>query len=378
MADDIIQDNFIEIPSYLTEGIKDEITTNSIGLDCTGCLDFCEVYDECCQYENCQGTCQTCLGCEGGCQSCQTTCEDSCQTCLTSQNPAIGAVLTISDIDRTYLTATVSGLNPNGTALNIEFYANNVFKKGIMTSSATEVSTFIEGLSSNTTYTIKAEIYNLNTSTLLKTLSKTITTDGNPKLPTPTLDTSKTVKTATSITVSVNPVSGADYYYFRINGGATINNGVIATHAFTNLTPNTQYYIEIKVGGSGYEDSNWAGYYATTLATTAWEWWYPKDDIRRFTLDRDEWLAFCNKINEVRVAKGLSAYSFTTSSTYIGKDKPFYAWVWLEAANAINAINGQVAAACLNVKSWSESQDNDSIIYPWYWDNLKSALNNAI
>lgn len=364
-------DDFIKIPSFLNENTNIDNEIISPMATCDGaCMDFCEHYDECCNYENCMGACE----------DCQSGCEISCQNCeggQTPTNPVENAVLTISDIDKTYLTATVSGLNPNGTVLNIEFYANNVFKKGVMTSSATEVSTFIEGLSSNTTYTIKAEIYNLSTSTLLKTLSKTITTDGNPKLPTPTLDTSRTVKTATSITVSVNAVSGADYYYFRINGGSTINNGVIATHAFTDLTPNTQYLIEIKVGGSGYQDSDWAGYYATTLATELWEWWTSKDD-EDSDISPDEWLAFCSKINEVRVANGLSAYSFTTSSTYIGKDKPFYAWIWLQAANAINEINGQVAADCLKVKSFLESMNNDSIIYPWYWYNLKTALNNAI
>lgn len=367
-----MNDEFIQIPPYLT----DNIVTESIVQPMAECTDWCEHYDECCQYENCMGACETCqTGCEisGQC--------GSCETCQSEQSPTINAVLTISDIDYTYFKATISGINnQTGDVLHTQFFLDGEFKTGFLTTTITSFDYTYTGLSSGTTYAVKVTIENQRTGQLYKTFTRTVTTDEPqlPKLPTPTLDTSKTVKTANSITVTINSQSGANRYYFRINGGATINNGVIATHAFTNLTPNTQYYIEIKVGGVGYEDSNWAGYYATTLATTAWEWWYPKDDIRRFTLDRDEWLAFCNKINEVRVAKGLSAYSFTTSSTYIGKDKPFYAWVWLEAANAINAINGQVAAACLNVKSWSESQGDDSIIYPWYWDNLKSALNNAI
>ena len=57
--------------------------------------------------------------------------------------------------------------------------------------------------------------------------------------------------------------------------------------------------------------SDWAGYYATTLAAELWEWWTPKTGLI-IRPSPDEWLAFCSKINEVRVAKGLSAYHFTT------------------------------------------------------------------
>lgn len=102
-----------------------------------------------------------------------------------------------------------------------------------------------------------------------------------------------------------------------------------------------------------------------------WDWHSPKATGIGFNITRTEWLAFCNKINEVRVAKGLSSYSFTTSSTYISKDKPFYAWIWLQCANAINDLGTGVSSACLNVKSGDD-------IYAWYFDNLKTALNNAI
>lgn len=382
MADDIIQDNFIEIPSYLTEGVKEEIVTNSIGLECTGCLDFCEVYDECCNYENCQGTCQTCLGCEGGCQSCQTTCESSCQNCegvacQTSQaptNPADNASLSISGISYTYFTATVTGINnPTAISLHTKFYINNVFDGGVFSTTVSSVDHVYSGLSEGTTYSVKVTVENTSTGQIYKTFTRTVTTNEQqtPKLPNPTLDTSKTIKTANSIKVTISTQSNVNKHYFRINNGTIINNGVVANYMFTNLSPNTQYLIEIKVGGTGYEDSDWVGYYATTLEAVLWEWHYAKTSGIGFNVTPAEWLAFCNKINEVRVAKGLSAYSFTTSSTYIGKDKPFYAWIWLQAANAINDLGTGVASACLSVNS-------GDIIYPWYFDNLKTALNNAI
>ena len=104
---------------------------------------------------------------------------------------------------------------------------------------------------------------------------------------------------------------------------------------------------------------------------SSWEWFTPKTSGLGFNLTKDEWIAFCNKINEVRTAKGLTAYSFTTSSTYIGIGKPFYAWIFLQAANAIDEINGQVSSELLSVAS-------GGYIYAWYFNNLKTALNNAI
>ena len=289
---------------------------------------------------------------------------------VTTQSPATNATLTFSNITANSVRATLSGLDPNYPEYLRVVWFRGGTQIGIDEPVVTSSSINITGLSPNTSYLIRAEIYDTETHEFLDYLQKSVTTLSLPKLPTPTLDTTQTVKTGNSISVTINPVTGATTYYARINGG-TAQSSTGRTFTFSGLQPNTQYFIEIKVGGTGYEDSNWAGYYATTLAAELWEWHYPKTSGSGFNVTPAEWLAFCNKINEVRVAKGLSAYSFTTSTTYIDKDKPFYAWIWLEAANAINQINGQVASACLNVNS-------GDIIYPWYFDNLKTALNNAI
>lgn len=365
-------DDFIKIPSFLTESIEVINTEISPMADCDGeCMDWCEHYDECCNYENCMGACETCQsGCEISCQSCEGA------ACQTSQSPADNATLTISNITTNSALASVTGLDSTVPYyINLLWYLNDVYK-GTTTTTGSSSSKQFTGLSAGTRYRVYVEIWNGEEQKYLDYLWKNFDTLSLPKLSTPTLDTTKTVKTGNSISVTINSVTGADTYYARINGGNQQSSSG-RTFTFTGLTPNTQYYIEIKVGGVGYEDSDWAGYYATTLSAELWEWWTPKDD-EDSDISPDEWLAFCSKINEVRVANGLSAYSFTTSSTYIGKDKPFYAWIWLQAANAINEINGQVAADCLNVKSFLESMNNDSIIYPWYWYNLKTALNNAI
>lgn len=144
-----------------------------------------------------------------------------------------------------------------------------------------------------------------------------------------------------------------------------------------SLTISFDGYAEYKirvVSVSSNLYSDYSDFSYVTLANIApWEWMKPKTVGQGFNITRAEWIAFCNKINEVRIAvlgQG-SEYSFTTSTTYIDKDKPFYAWIFLQAANAINEINGQVSQQCLSVKAG----DN---IYAWYFENLKSALNNAI
>lgn len=353
-------DDFIQIPSFLTESIEVINTEISPMADCDGeCMDWCEHYDECCQYENCMGACETCQSsCEsGGCQSaceydCQTSCEESCQTTCESICQLACENACQYACENYCMTECESCETAcQGTCLD-----------------ACQVC---EGVC-QTTCEIDCQTCQTTCQKYCETACQLGCQSGqtNPKLPNPTLDTSATVKTGNSITITINPVTGADTYYARINGGNQQSSSG-RTFTFSGLLPNTQYLIEIKVSGVGYQDSDWVGYYATTLSAELWEWQYPKTQGVGFNVTPEEWLAFCNKINVVRISKGLLAYPFTTSSTYIAKGKDFYAWIWLEAANAINQINGQVASACLNVSSGDD-------IYAWYFDNLKTALNNAI
>ena len=322
-------------------------------------------------------SCLTCLVC----QTCQTTCEKTCQNCegvacQTSQSPATNAVLTISNITANSALASVTGLDSTVPYyINLLWYLNNVYK-GTTTTTGSSSSKQFTGLSAGTGYRVYVEIWNGEEQKYLDYLWKNFDTLSLPKLPAPTLDTTKTIKTGNSISITINSVTGATTYYARINGGSQQSKST-RTFTFAGLSPNTQYFIEIKVGGSGYSDSDWAGYYATTLTSEPWEWWTPKE-VDNLKLSSEEWLAFCNKINEVRVANGLSAYSFTTSPTYIDDDKVFPVWVFLQAVNAINEMGG-VAPQLLTVKSMNVSPwGDDSVIYPWYFENLKSALNNAI
>lgn len=225
------------------------------------------------------------------------------------------------------------------------------------------------GLTPNTEYSIRCEIYRDSDNAYLVTLYGTATTRSLPQLTSPTLNTGATIKTNTSIQITMYTVTEAERYYARIDGG-TVYSGTGRTFNFTGLRPNTQYLIEIKCSASGYSDSNWNRYRATTLSIQSWEWWYPKISGGNFNLTANEWIAFCNKINEVRVAKGLSEYGFTTSSTYIAKDKPYYAWIYNQAKTAIDGLN--TGFNLLTATSGDMIRSNE------HFNNLKNALNSAI
>ena len=370
-------DDFIQIPSFLTEN-DSSISPLSCGNCEYSCQYACENYcmDTCEACEGCQTTCEIgcestcenrCMSCEGaGCQTscqlgCQSTCENNCQsTCqVNCQTTCEGNCQLACE---------------NACQYACENYCMTECESCETACQGTclDACQVCEGVCQSS-----CEIYCETCQTTCQKYCQSSCQTGcqstgqtNPKLPNPTLDTSATVKTGNSITITINPVTGADTYYARINGGSQQSSSE-RTFTFYGLLPLTQYFIEIKVSGFGYQDSDWVGYYATTLDAELWEWQYPKTSATGFNVTPEEWLAFCNKINVVRISKGLLAYPFTTSSTYIAKGKDFYAWIWLEAANAINEINGQVASACLNVNT-----KND--IYAWYFDNLKNALNSAI
>ena len=350
-----MNDEFIQIPPYLT----DNIVTESIVQPMAECTDWCEHYDECCNYENCMGACETCQSscesgsCQSGCESsCQTTCEENCQTnCEAICQLACEKACQYACENYCMTECESCETGCQGTCLDACQVCEGVC----------QTNCEIDCQTCQTT----CQKYCESACQLGCQSGQT-----NPKLPTPTLDTTKTVKTGNSISITINSVAGATTYYARINGGYQQSSSG-RTFTFYGLTPNTQYYIEIKVSGAGYQDSDWAGYYATTLAAELWEWWELKESGMGFNVGADEWLAFCNKINQVRVSKGFLAYPFTTDPTFIAPGKDYYAWIFLQACNAINQINGQVATELLNVAS---SDD----IYAWYFDNLKTALNNAI
>jgi len=177
-----------------------------------------------------------------------------------------------------------------------------------------------------------------------------------------------------SALISWSSVSGATYTVFA-SKASDENWYIKGRTTSTSLTITFDNYDKYKIRVLSSVNNLYSNYsnvvIVSLLAIEPWVWQIPKTSGIGFNVSAGEWLNFCNRINEIRAINGLSNYSFTTDSTYISKGKDFYAWIFLQACTAINQIKGQVASACLNVKS------NDDI-YAWYFDNLKTALNNSI
>jgi len=172
-------------------------------------------------------------------------------------------------------------------------------------------------------------------------------------------------------TIYINAGGGAQTHTWTIAGGATPSSSYVAN--FTNLTPSTIYTANCTV----YRNSPWEVVYSNSASFTTlpppvlpWEWYNPKSSGGNFNLTAGEWLAFCERINQMRVARGLPTHSFATTSNWIGKDKPFYAWIFKQAVSALDGFQG-LADELKNLQSGDQ-------VYAWYFNNLRTTLNNAI
>lgn len=139
------------------------------------------------------------------------------------------------------------------------------------------------------------------------------------------------------------------------------------TGLFLNIVFDTSYTYEIRVlssVGDVYSDySNITIVYLLNIAP--WEWWTPKVSGGDFNLTYNEFMALIAKMNEVREARGMTSVAFLINNTYLTASN------FKAVASRINEINGGVATECLNVAK-------GDYVYAWYFENLKTTLNNAI
>ena len=161
-------------------------------------------------------------------------------------------------------------------------------------------------------------------------------------------------------------VDGTQEKSWLIDANATPSS--VYTSDFFDLSPNTTYTAQCIV----YRTTDWEIVYSNTASFTTlapsvspWEWHNPKVSGEDFNVTFGEWNGFCARINQMRNAKGLGAYTFTTAIS----GNPFYATMFKEAVNALDGFG--VAAELKTVTSGSR-------IYAWYFTNLKASLNNAI
>lgn len=192
--------------------------------------------------------------------------------------------------------------------------------------------------------------------------------------------------TDTTVTFTVVPASGYTYYrlFLRLSSSTAMivdGLGFTATSAFSytvsGLSPETEYTVNVRYGTSS---ANYEGYTigAQTVTTKAssggsrpsdWSWAtiiatgasVPTYGNSLAPVSASEWNAFCDRINEFRAHKNLSAYPFTT----VSRGTSVTSAILKQAVTAISAISGHgTLPTVYNVTSAS------------FWQGLAAALNS--
>jgi hypothetical protein len=195
------------------------------------------------------------------------------------------------------------------------------------------------------------------------TVGNTFTTPGDTTPPTPDPILSVTVTGVDSDSATVTWTGGNNHSYYRVNmkvnGSTQVWQQVTSkTATFNNLQPNTTYTACV----FGCERTNncsaevCSAAFTTDQSLDAWEWSIPitanapvyqttkvGNDYIAYIIPATEWNQFTAKINELRVAKGLSNYSFTQVSSGTN----FTYQIMNQAITALNQIGNSLELASI-------------------------------
>ena len=132
------------------------------------------------------------------------------------------------------------------------------------------------------------------------------------------------------------------------------------------LEPGTDYLANVN---PEYPDSGWLGAKSFTTESELqrpwdWEWYSTIKQGGKIGLSALEWNHFCDRINEFRIYKGLSEYSFTTAV----KGNEITASIVNEAYIAIKGISGHGTLPSKAVQG--------SVITASFFLDLTDALNS--
>lgn len=180
--------------------------------------------------------------------------------------------------------------------------------------------------------------------------------------------------TSTSVTVAVSNYSDFTYFKYSIKNAATEvtvgESGAYITaksYTFTALEPNTRYYVFCNYSNHTYSDNE------PTLSLTVYtdksarpanfEWTSEKKAGKAFNLTATEWNNFTSRVNEFRVYKNLSNYSFTKA--YAGDT--FTAAMYTQARSAIQAID--------NYGAFIPTATKGQVIEAYHLNQIRDELN---
>lgn len=191
--------------------------------------------------------------------------------------------------------------------------------------------------------------------------------------------------TDTTVTFTVVPTGGYTYYrlFLRLSSSTAMivdGLGFTATSAFSytvsGLSPETEYTVNVRYGTSS---ANYEGYTigAQTVTTKAsgsgdrpsdWGWAtviasgapVPTRAGVLAPVTAAEWNAFCDRINEFRVYKGLEPYSFAAVGS---------------GTSMSRAILSQAAAAIASIPTAGTPPTVYNVTSASFWRGLADALN---
>jgi len=202
------------------------------------------------------------------------------------------------------------------------------------------------------------------------------------QLATPTRQSSST--TETSVTLTVNAVSNATSYDFRLYNASysqiSSSIGSSRTRTFSGLSPGTQYYIRVRAMASGWITSNFSSYFSVVTALSFnrpsnWNWSSAAVDAFNnqglfTTLTRTEWNNFLDRINVFTDYYYQSTGQRLPSSVFASSTNPsLQASHFRTISTKINSMSDNVATEPRNVQS-------GDLVLGWYFTHLRTALNS--
>jgi len=258
----------------------------------------------------------------------------------------------------------------------------DLYRNGRYYTNTTSDSYVYSNLSPNTTYTFGVRAKNSYGTSSIASTSKTMPPAPDDIAPVVhSFYVTGTTKTSISCSWYITDSGGSGLnsislglYKYSTGKWSWVSPSTSSTsYTFSNLTPSSKYELAIKAtdgegntSSTSYIDNIWT-------QSDNFEWTYAKVSGEPVNVRANEWTSFQSKINEKRAINGLSNYGFTT--VYAGST--LTANIFNQSITAINAIYSKKGQSTQIAPQISGGVSSGDIVYAWYFENIKSALNNV-